>query len=93
LEHSVDPEVVASMWTRAKRFVPALGDLRPESVLVGFRPYCDLGRPLIGWAGPQGFLLATGHEGTGIALGPATGKLVADLVAGRILRTGYELGG
>ena len=92
-DHNVDPGVVASVWTRAARFVPALRDLRPESVLVGFRPYCDLGRPLIGWAGPQGFLLATGHEGTGIALGPATGKLVADLVAGRILRTGYELGG
>lgn len=93
LERNADPSVVESVWIRATRFVPALRRLRPESVIVGFRPYSDLGRPLIGWAGPQGFLLATGHEGTGITLGPVTGKMVADLVAGRILRTGYELAG
>ncbi|MGH2399350.1 MAG: NAD(P)/FAD-dependent oxidoreductase, partial [bacterium] len=75
LERTPDPRVIASILTRAARFVPAVRDLRPDAVIVGFRPHCNLGRPLIGWAGPRGFLVATGHEGTGITLGPVTGKM------------------
>jgi glycine/D-amino acid oxidase-like deaminating enzyme len=30
----------------------------------------------------QGLWLATGHEGAGVALGPITGRLVAQLYAG-----------
>src|SRR5438093_803997 len=72
-------------------FVPALRTMRPTRVTVGLRPYTSLGRPIIGWAGPDGFLVATGHEGEGITLAPVTGKLVSDLVAGRAQRTGFEL--
>lgn len=89
----IDSSLVESMSARAGRFVPTLRNLRPESVTVGFRPYSDLERPIIGWTGPLGFLLAAGHEGTGITLGPVTGKMVADLVTRRIQTTGYELRG
>ena len=87
----VDSDLAERMKQRAARFVPALAKMRPARVMVGFRPYTPLGRPIIGWAGPDGFLVATGHEGQGITLAPVTGKFVSDLVAGRIRQTGFEL--
>ena len=90
-DRTVDSDLAERMKQRAARFVPALAKMRPARVTVGFRPYTPLGRPIIGWAGPDGFLVATGHEGQGITLAPVTGKFVSDLVAGRIRQTGFEL--
>ncbi len=90
-DRTVDRELAERMRLRAARFVPALLEIQPARITVGLRPYTPLGRPIIGWAGPEGFLVATGHEGQGITLAPVTGKLVGDLVAGRIARTGFEL--
>jgi sarcosine oxidase subunit beta len=39
-------------------------------------------RPLIGPAGPRGLFVNTGYSGHGIMLGPAGGRLLADLVTG-----------
>jgi len=91
MDRSVDPDLAERMRRRAGRFVPALATMRPTVVRVGFRPFTPLGKPIIGWAGPQGFLIATGHEGQGVTLAPVTGRLVSDLVAGRIQSTGLEL--
>jgi glycine/D-amino acid oxidase-like deaminating enzyme len=90
-DNTVDPDLVERIRQRATRFVPALATRRPVRVTVGFRPYTPLGRPIVGWAGPDGFLVATGHEGQGVTLAPITGKLVSDLIAGRIRQTGLEL--
>src|SRR2546426_4676843 len=90
-DRTVDSDLAERMKQRAARFVPALAKMRPAHVTVGFRPYTPLDRPIIGWAGPDGFLVATGHEGQGITLAPVTGKFVSDLVAGRIRQTGFEL--
>lgn len=92
-DRTVDPDLADRMKRRAARFVPALARMEPARVGVGLRPYTPLGRPIIGWAGPDGFLVATGHEGQGITLAPITGKMVSDLVAGRTHRTGFELPG
>src|SRR6266849_10901594 len=91
MDNTVDPDRVERIRQRAARFVPALATIRPARVTVGFRPYTPLGRPIIGWSGPDGFLVATGHEGQGVTLAPITGKLVSDLIAGRIRQTGLEL--
>ena len=90
-DRTVDADLAERMKQRAATFVPALRTMRPARITVGLRPYTSLGRPIIGWAGPDGFLVATGHEGQGITLAPVTGKLVSDLVAGRAQRTGFEL--
>ncbi len=90
-DRTVDSDLADRMRLRAARFVPALAETRLARVTVGLRPYTPLGRPIIGWAGPEGFLVATGHEGQGITLAPVTGKLVSDLVAGRARQTGFEL--
>ncbi len=91
MDNTVDADLVERIWQRAARFVPALATKRPARVTVGFRPYTPLGRPIVGWAGPDGFLVTTGHEGQGVTLAPITGKLVSDLIAGRIRQTGLEL--
>lgn len=88
---TVDAGLAERMRQRAARFVPALSPMQPQRVTVGLRPYTPHGHPIVGWAGPDGFLVATGHEGQGVTLAPITGQLVCDLVSGRIRRTGLEL--
>lgn len=50
----------------------------------GFRPLLPDGLPAIGWApGVDGVLIATGHGTLGFTQSPATGRLIAELAAGR----------
>ena len=57
---------------------------RVEAVWSGLRPCSPDGLPYIGRV-PQveNVVVATGHGMMGLSLGPATGHLVADLIAGR----------
>lgn len=68
-------------------FKPPLPDKR--SVWYGFRPCSPDGLPYIGHArGFQNLVIATGHAMLGLSLGPATGKLVSELIAGSELSMG-----
>jgi D-amino-acid dehydrogenase len=50
----------------------------------GFRPLMPDDLPAIGWApGLEGVLVASGHGTLGFTQSPVTGKLIAELVAGR----------
>ena len=81
-------------WRRARmlldqgrKMLPALGARYPEeriSVWMGFRPSLPDSLPCIGpsSASPD-VIYAFGHGHVGMASSPMTGKLVADLVAGR----------
>ena len=63
------------------RFFPALKDLCFIRTFAGLRPYTPDGLPLIGPVeGLEGFYMAAGHEGDGIALSPITGKLLAEQI-------------
>ncbi len=58
------------------------GDVRSE--WMGHRPSLPDGLPVIGPApGIDNLLLAFGHQHLGLTLGPLTGRILADLVAGR----------
>ncbi len=63
---------------------PALAGVQVIRAYRGFRPYTPDHLPLIG-PDPHlpGLYHATGHEGAGVGLAPATGALIADLVTGR----------
>lgn len=75
----------------ARTMAPGLDDARFREVRAGLRPVAPDGLPLVGPAPDvDGAILATGHGATGLQLGPYTGKLVADLVAG--LDPGVDLG-
>ena len=80
---TVDPELAAAMRERAARLVPAVADCAVDDVWVGFRPWLPDNRPAIGPSRlVPGLFVATGHEGAGIALGPITGRLVAQAIRG-----------
>jgi D-hydroxyproline dehydrogenase subunit beta len=83
---SVEPEVIAAMIDRAARLFPALRALEATASWAGLRPWLPDHRPAIGpTERVPGLWLATGHEGAGVALGPVTGRLVAQLYCGEEL--------
>jgi len=48
---------------------------------AGLRPYTPDGLPILGPVeGVDGFVMAAGHEGDGIALSPITGELIAQFI-------------
>jgi glycine/D-amino acid oxidase-like deaminating enzyme len=80
---SVDPEVTEAMLRRAERLVPALEGLPLDEAWSGLRPWLPDHLPAIGpSARVPGLWVATGHEGAGIALGPVTGRVLAQALCG-----------
>lgn len=71
--HHIANRVCAILpWIRQLCFIRAF---------AGLRPHTPDGLPIIGRApGLDGFVIAAGHEGDGIALAPITGELIADLI-------------
>ena len=75
---------------RASSILPVLKGRNIMRVFAGLRPYTPDGLPILGRvAGVEGFVMAAGHEGDGIALAPITGELIADLIANN--RTAFPL--
>jgi glycine/D-amino acid oxidase-like deaminating enzyme len=82
-DRNIHPEILAAIAEHALRIVPPLGRIRIIRTMVGFRPSTIDGLPILAEAPHvQGFFVAAGHEGDGIALAAVTGKIVAELVAG-----------
>jgi glycine/D-amino acid oxidase-like deaminating enzyme len=80
---SVDPAVSDAMVARAARLFPRLARLRCAAEWAGLRPWLPDHLPAIGPSRRiSGLWLATGHEGAGVALGPVTGRLIAQLYTG-----------
>ena len=80
---AVDPTVSAAMVERAARLFPVLDTFPVAEAWAGLRPWLPDHVPAIGPSRRvPGVWLATGHEGAGVALGPVTGRLVAQLVTG-----------
>jgi D-hydroxyproline dehydrogenase subunit beta len=72
------------MLERAIARVPILARLRVLRTWTGFRPATPDALPLIGpWGDDARLLVATGHEGLGITLAPATADLIAAQITGR----------
>jgi D-amino-acid dehydrogenase len=56
-----------------------------KEVWRGFRPCTPDGLPYIGFAKKtENLLIAGGHAMSGLSLGPATGKIIADLANGQV---------
>ena len=84
----VSEEVTRAMIDRAARFVPALAELPVRRAWCGFRPWLPDGLPAVGPLGDPvhppggGLWTSCGHEGSGVALGPISGLLLAQLICG-----------
>lgn len=77
------PEAVRAIAGEAVRLFPALKKVNLLRTFAGLRPYTPDGMPIVGPVPERpGLFIAAGHEGDGIALGPVTGSLLADMVAG-----------
>ena len=66
---------------QTSKIMPLLRDLKMIRAFAGLRPYTPDGLPILGPVEKiQGFIMAAGHEGDGIALSPITGELIAQLI-------------
>jgi D-amino-acid dehydrogenase len=73
-----------ALMTLARRYLPDL-DTRGARLWMGNRPTTPDSLPVISRSARQANVFyAFGHGHLGLTLGPTTGRLVADLVAGRI---------
>ena len=86
LEHEPDAAALApGLISRGARFVPAVADAPRGAPRRCARPQSLDGRPLLGpIAGIDGLWVAAGHGPWGISTGPASGRLIADLIDGRL---------
>jgi D-amino-acid dehydrogenase len=76
------PEQFDRVLPRARQLF-ALGEQVEQEPWMGSRPCFPDSRPIIGRApGQPGLWLAYGHAHWGLTLGPATGRLVAELITG-----------
>jgi D-hydroxyproline dehydrogenase subunit beta len=80
---SVQDDVGDAMLERAARLAPGVRGLTVAAAWAGLRPWLPDRRPAIGPShAVPGLWVATGHEGAGVALGPVTGRVVAQALCG-----------
>ncbi|SDP14333.1 NAD(P)/FAD-dependent oxidoreductase [Lentzea jiangxiensis] len=82
-DDTIETEVLTALARRAIAMFPMLADVPVMRAYGGFRPYAPDHLPIIG-EDPRtpGLWHATGHEGAGVGLAPATGRLLAQLLTG-----------
>jgi glycine/D-amino acid oxidase-like deaminating enzyme len=89
-DNRVTLEGILHIARHVSRIIPGLKYLNFIRVFAGLRPYTPDGLPILGRiAGLDGFIMAAGHEGDGIALSPITGEIIADLIVDN--KTGFPL--
>jgi glycine oxidase len=88
-ERGFDTRVTAAavhdLLRAALELLPDVAELELTETVVGLRPGSPDNAPMLGPAGPQGLVVATGHYRNGILLTPVTADAVAELLAtGRV---------
>ncbi len=92
-DESVNMNRVRGIHNSIQQYYPDLAVDFPEkeNVWSGLRPCSPDGLPYIGRVRDYAnLILATGHGMMGVSLGPATGKLVAEIVSGKKTSVGIE---
>jgi glycine oxidase len=72
--------VVHDLLRDAQALVPAVAELELVEVRTGLRPCTPDNAPLLGRAGIDGLVIATGHHRNGVLLAPVTADGIAELV-------------
>jgi D-amino-acid dehydrogenase len=86
LNQDINPVRVAGIMKAATRYFPAFAesDFAGVQPWSGLRPVSPDGMPYMGrTAGCENLVVATGHAMMGLSLGPISGKLVAETLAGQ----------
>lgn len=80
---NTEVDVVSAIAKRACRFFPILKELNCIRAYAGVRPFMEDHLPLITPVDEVlGYYIAAGHEGDGISMSPATGRLISEMIAG-----------
>lgn len=83
-DRSVNPRRLAAIRRAPPRYLAGMEDLETLEIWRGMRPLSADSLPILGRPrGLDNLLLATGHGMIGMSLGPATGKIIAELALGR----------
>ena len=78
-----DYRKIRNLLPMAKRMLPDL-DIREQSAWMGFRPSLPDSLPVLGFSSKSNNVLYSfGHQHLGMTLAAISGKIIADLVAGR----------
>jgi D-amino-acid dehydrogenase len=88
INHNIRPERVEAIARAAEGYYEDLQilDAEKEAAQCGLRPVSPDGLPYIGRiSSSENVTIATGHAMMGWSLGPATGKLVSELISGKTL--------
>ena len=80
---TIDPERVEQLAAEAKAAFPGAADFKVLKPWCGMRPATPKGTPVIGPTRYGNLWLNIGHGALGFTLALATGRIVADLAAGR----------
>jgi sarcosine oxidase subunit beta len=81
MDRNATQSVVTEIARRAIHFFPVLKNMVLIRSFAGLRPYTPDGLPYVGKTRTvEGFIMAAGHEGDGIALAPETGRCLAEVV-------------
>jgi D-amino-acid dehydrogenase len=74
---------VQAIEQAVRTYLPGLVSAEPKEIWRGLRPCTPDGLPYLGRpAGLDNVIIATGHAMIGLSVGPATGKLVAQIAGG-----------
>ncbi|TVQ56534.1 MAG: FAD-dependent oxidoreductase [Phycisphaerales bacterium] len=83
INHRMVQRRIDMLRIAARDYLHDLDSCTIRSTWCGLRPCTADGLPVIGWApGVRGAFIATGHAMMGFALGPPTGRLVAEAITG-----------
>ncbi|WP_104815197.1 FAD-binding oxidoreductase [Kitasatospora sp. MMS16-BH015] len=83
-DRTLSVEVLHRLAANAVKLFPVLAEVTVQRAYRGFRPYLPDHLPAVGAdARVAGLYHACGHEGAGIGLAPATGRLIADQLTGQ----------
>jgi glycine oxidase len=76
---------VGDLLRAALELLPDVAELELAETVTGLRPGSPDNAPMLGPAGPEGLVVATGHYRNGILLTPVTADAIAELLAtGRV---------
>jgi glycine oxidase len=82
---TVTAGAVHDLLRAALELLPDTAELELLETVVGLRPGSPDNAPMLGPAGPEGLVVATGHYRNGILLTPVTADAIAELLAtGRV---------
>jgi D-amino-acid dehydrogenase len=84
INHDINPVRVNAIANAASQFYPEVEvtDTEKNNVACGLRPVSPDGMPYIGKSNTyKNFTIATGHAMMGWSIGPATGKLVSEIIS------------